>query len=85
MLLGNIEDGDNFRNDSGEHPFDLSQVHSQIADYPDISDEGEQNTHFPPINQRQRANTRYNEQQDIGGQDPEISAIASDSSLSQEL
>lgn len=26
--------------DSGEHPFDLSQVHSQIADYPDFSDDG---------------------------------------------
>jgi len=24
--------------DSGEHPFDLSYVHSQIADYPDFSD-----------------------------------------------
>jgi len=23
---------------SGEHPFDLSYVHSQIADYPDFSD-----------------------------------------------
>ena len=85
LLLGNIGDGENFRNDSGEHPFDLSQVHSQIADYPDISDEGEQNAHFLPINQRQRLNTRYNEHQDIEDQDPEISAIASDSSLSQEL
>lgn len=33
--LGSVGEGAS----DGEHPFDLSQVHSQIADYPDYSDE----------------------------------------------
>lgn len=39
-FLGNIGERNNEEKLSdGEHPFDLSFVHSQIADYPDFSDD----------------------------------------------
>jgi hypothetical protein len=53
-----------------QHPFDLSFVHSQIADYPDFSDDE------PATQRKVKA---------INSEDEELSAIASDSSFNEEL
>ena len=58
--------------DSGENPFDLSQVHSQIADYPDFSDD-EQN----------HPTRKAHSEKDF--EDDQLSAIASDSSFASKL
>jgi hypothetical protein len=58
------------KHDSGEHPFDLSYVHSQIADYPDFSDAEPDNVHQKQVNEHSN---------------DEMSAIASDSSYAEKL
>jgi hypothetical protein len=56
---------------SGENPFDLSQVHSQIADYPDFSDD--------------EPNMARKAQSEKDFEDDQLSAIASDSSFASKL